>query len=83
MTRIPSEYPSSIIENVKVFASRDTKIDIKLEKTFIEFDPIVVSAGKTKQRLEQTPISLSVVTSKDIKRRNATNIIENCCRRIL
>jgi len=69
-------YRTSKFDDIQVLANKSTRKEVGLKKTFIEFDPIVVSAGKTKQRLEQTPISLSVVTSKEIKRRNATNLIE-------
>ncbi|HDL19121.1 MAG TPA: hypothetical protein ENH29_08705 [Bacteroidetes bacterium] len=64
------------ITNVVVRADRYTSVTFKLKQSPIEFDPIVVSAGKTKQRLDQAPVSLSVVTETDIKRRNPTNIIE-------
>ena len=51
-------------------------IDFQLEETPIEFDPIVVLAGKTKQRLDEAPVSISVVTTRDLERRNPTNLIE-------
>ncbi|MBN2001179.1 TonB-dependent receptor, partial [candidate division KSB1 bacterium] len=47
-----------------------------LSETTIEFDPIVVMGGKTKQRLDQAPVSISVVTSREIERRNSTTIID-------
>lgn len=70
-------YRSQTKEKVNVNAFSDVNLEFKLNETPIEFDPIVVSAGKTKQRLDQAPVSLSVVTSKDIKRRSPTNIIES------
>ena len=69
-------YKSQTIENVKVLFKRTATVDFKLEETTIEFDPIVVLAGKSKQRLDQAPVSISVVSSRDIERRNAVNLIE-------
>lgn len=69
-------YRSVSIPEVVVKTGQYTSVTFKLKKSPIEFDPIVVSAGKTKQRLDQAPVSLSVVTENDIKRRNPTNIIE-------
>ena len=69
-------YRHFILEDVSVFPNQESNVKISLKKTYIEFDPIVVSGGKTKQRLDQTPNSLSVVTSTEIRRRNATNLIE-------
>jgi len=69
-------YRTVTIENVKVQVDREILIDFKLEETTLEYDPIVVLAGKMEQRLDQASVSMSVVTSKDIERRNPTNIIE-------
>ena len=70
-------YRSQTKKNVYVAMGKEVVLNIKLKETPIEFDPIVVSAGKTKQRLDQAPVSLSVVSAKDIARRNATNLIES------
>ncbi|UCE08435.1 MAG: TonB-dependent receptor plug domain-containing protein, partial [bacterium] len=70
-------YRSVTVRNILVNDDgEDTRIVIKLTETPIEFDPIIVSAGKMKQRLDQASVSLSVVTFKEIKRRNPTNLIE-------
>ena len=70
-------YRSFTQKDVFVTNDQETKLLFKLEETAIEFDPIVISAGKVKQRLDQAPVSLSVVSAKDIKRRSATNLIES------
>ena len=69
-------YKSLTVENVQIRPNRTKVLAVKLAETTIEFDPIVVLAGKSKQRLDQAPVSISVVTSRDIERRNAVNIIE-------
>jgi outer membrane receptor for ferrienterochelin and colicins len=69
-------YKSFTADNVQIRPNRTKVLSIKLAETTIEFDPIVVLAGKSKQRLDQAAVSISVVTSRDIERRNAVNIIE-------
>jgi len=70
-------YRSLTKRQIKVTYNQEVRLDFELRETPIEFDPIVVSAGKSRQRLDQTPVSLSVVTSKEIERRGATNLIES------
>ena len=70
-------YRSFTKKDVHVTNDQETKLLFNLEETAIEFDPIVISAGKVKQRLDQAPVSLSVVSARDIKRRSATNLIES------
>jgi len=69
-------YRSITFDNVKVMDIRETRVDFELIETPVEFDPIVVLGGKTKQRLDQAAVSLSVVTSKEIQRRNPINLIQ-------
>jgi len=69
-------YRTVTLEDVKVQPNRETQITFHLEQTPIEFDPIVVIGGKMQQRLDQAPVSISVVTARDIEKRNPTNIIE-------
>jgi outer membrane receptor for ferrienterochelin and colicins len=69
-------YHALMLERLAVGAAGPTALKVVLKPAAIEMDPMVVSAGKTKQSLDQTPVSLSVVTSMEIKQRNPTNIIE-------
>ncbi|OQX56967.1 hypothetical protein B5M50_06555 [candidate division KSB1 bacterium 4484_219] len=69
-------YRSVTLKNILVRDKQETKVFFELRETPIEFDPIVVLAGKTKQRLDQAAVSISVVSAKEIKRRNPTNLIE-------
>jgi outer membrane receptor for ferrienterochelin and colicins len=63
-------------DKVEVMSDQTAEINFKLKETTIEMDPIVVLAGKSHQSLDQAPVSISVVTSRDIERRNAVNIIQ-------
>ncbi len=69
-------YLNVTVDDVRVQVNRTTTVDFELEPTTIEFDPIVVLAGKTEQRLDRAPVSISVVTAKEIQRRNAIDITE-------
>ena len=68
-------YRNTTKHDIFVKPTEDIQLIFELTETPIQFDPIVVTAGKTKQRLDQIPISLSVVTAEDIKRRNPTDLI--------
>ncbi len=69
-------YRTVTLEGVRVFEKTETPVTFELTETEIEFDPVVVIAGKTEQRLDQAAVSISVVTSKEIERRNPTNLIQ-------
>ncbi len=69
-------YRTDSHQKVTVQANRTVNVDFILEQTTLEFDPIVVLAGKTEMRLDQASVSMSVVSSKEIERRNPTSIIE-------
>lgn len=64
------------VQKVQIQVGTPSSLNFELQETAIEFDPIVVLAGKTKQRLDQANVSLSVITSKDIERRNPVNLIQ-------
>lgn len=69
-------YRSVTVSKVEIREGEVAHLDFALQPTPIEFDPIVVVAGKTQQRLDQAAVSVSVVSARDIQQRNATNLIE-------
>ena len=69
-------YKNQTRKEIRVQINRNAVVDFELEETFIEMDPVVVIAGKTEQRLDQANVSISVVTARDIERRNAVDIKE-------
>lgn len=68
-------YRTQLKKNVFVNDNLTAEINFELRETPIAFDPIVVTAGKTKQRLDQVPVSLSVISAEDIKHRSPTDLI--------
>ncbi|UCE06036.1 MAG: TonB-dependent receptor, partial [bacterium] len=68
-------YRNFIQNNVLIKKNQEIQLVFELQETPIQFDPIVVTAGKTKQRLDQVPVSLSVITAEEIQRRNPTDLI--------
>lgn len=69
-------YKNQTRKEIRVQINRSIAVDFALEETLIEMDPVVVIAGKTKQRLDQANVSISVVTAREIERRNAVDIKE-------
>lgn len=69
-------YRTITIEKCVVQKNETTNFLFELEETAIEFDPIIVTAGKIEQRLDQAPVSISVITAKDISTKNPVNLIE-------
>ncbi|MDZ7264450.1 MAG: TonB-dependent receptor, partial [candidate division KSB1 bacterium] len=69
-------YRHQTLEKIVVEDNRMTFIAIELIESPIEFEPIVVSAGKIEQRLDQAPVSMSVITAREIATRQPVNLIE-------
>ncbi len=69
-------YRAVTVDGVKVQEGQEVRLAFTLEPAPIEFDPIVVVAGKAQQRLDQASVSISVVSARDIQRRAATNLID-------
>ncbi len=69
-------YRARLFKKQRLLAGKRNRLDIELVATTIEFDPIVVLAGKSKQRLAQAPVSISVITAKEIEQRNPIDLIE-------
>ena len=62
-------YRIQVKKDIFVDHNKITEINFELHEAPISFDPIVVTAGKTKQRLDQVPVSLSVISAQQIKQR--------------
>jgi iron complex outermembrane receptor protein len=69
-------YRAKLFKEVRLRVGQNNRLDIELVATPIEFDPIVVLGGKSKQRLDQAPVSISVITAKEIEQRNPVDLIE-------
>ena len=69
-------YRAITIEKCTVPDNETISLSIELEETSIEFDPIIVTAGKIEQRQDQAPVSISVITAKEISTKNPVNLIE-------
>lgn len=69
-------YRNMTVEKCLVQVNELTNLLFELEETSIEFDPIIITAGKIEQRLDQAPVSISVISAKDIATKNPVNLIE-------
>ena len=63
-------YKKLVLNEVRVTPGKTTSINVFLTPVDIEIDRINVTATKTELTLKQTPSSISIVTSDDIKKRN-------------
>ena len=63
-------YEKEEITDIVVTANETKKVNIFLTPVIIETDKINVTATKTELTLKQTPSSISIVSSDDIKNRN-------------
>jgi len=69
-------YKTAVEDGVSVQDDSQAALVFQLEETAIELNPIVVLGGKIEQRLDESAVSLSVITNRDILKRNPTNLIQ-------
>ena len=67
-------YQTFHVRDVRHFAKQTTVATIKLKESFVEIDPVVVTASKWKQEAANTPVAVEVLTAKDILKRNPVRI---------
>ncbi|MBN2012525.1 TonB-dependent receptor [candidate division KSB1 bacterium] len=61
---------------VSILTNSEYLLTIKMHEAPILFDPVVVSASKSRQRLDRAPVSMSVITVRDIIQRQPSDLIE-------
>ncbi|MCD4666147.1 MAG: TonB-dependent receptor plug domain-containing protein, partial [Bacteroidales bacterium] len=66
----------SEIKEVKIEHQKATTINFNLKETVLEMPAIVVTAGKKAQSFQDVPNSVSLVTIKEIERKNRTYLDE-------
>ncbi len=69
-------YKIKTYENVSIAPGSPVILNFKLEQSFIETSPVIVTASKKSKSLAETPNSVSVITSADIRKRNSFDIRE-------
>jgi len=86
ITRIPAGKYAVYVSRIGYRAISKTDIAIKdgqvkfiriaLVETAIEMDPVVIMGNKVEQRLDDSPVSISVVSARDIRENNPQNLKE-------
>ena len=66
----------SLTKSIKFTSNEITIITFELEETVIESPTLIVTASKKAQSFQDVPNSVSIVSLKDIKRRNKTYLNE-------
>ncbi len=67
-------YRPARISDVSVMPQKEVTLSIQLEETTINFDPVIVTANKTRKELDLTPNSMSVVSAPEIRDRYAMRV---------
>ncbi len=67
-------YRTAVVENVKIAAGKTTTVELRLKQTAIELSPVVVTASKKAQLLQESPVSITVISSADLQQRNEATL---------
>lgn len=69
-------YRTRVLKGIRVLDGEITRLTISLEQAPIQFDPIVVLASRMRQELDRAPVSICVVVTEEIKRRNPRDLVQ-------
>lgn len=70
-------YRARLVRGVRVSTGGEpVTLDLRLQPSAIEVDPIVVSASKREQLVQESPVSVSVVTGEEIRRRSPLDLAQ-------
>jgi outer membrane receptor for ferrienterochelin and colicins len=69
-------YERLIQSGIAVEEGREVRVDVQLGQVSVPMDQVVVTATKRQQSLSDVPISLSVLDSREIVRRNSQTLDE-------
>ena len=61
-------------ETVNLTAGQDLTLNFKLAPSAIEYETYVVTASRRRERIEDAPAAISVITEKTIRRESNTNL---------
>jgi len=67
-------YKPREILNVRVFPNKSTRLNVHLKQVAIEAPALIVTASKKQQTIQDSPISVAIVSEKEIQRRNSSNL---------
>jgi outer membrane receptor for ferrienterochelin and colicins len=67
-------YERKIVGDVRVEENRVTEITVELSSSPIQTEPVVVTASKREQSLQEVPASVSILEAKELSYRNTITI---------
>lgn len=70
-------YVTETAEHVIISNGTTTSLEFSLAETVVELDPVVVIGAKTGQTLNRSPVSISLITARDIERQNAVSLVQS------
>ncbi|MFQ5708306.1 MAG: TonB-dependent receptor domain-containing protein [bacterium] len=67
-------YEIETFRNVQVAPGNTVRRDFRLVETIIETSPVIVTASRKSKSLAETPNSVSVITARDLQKRNSYDV---------
>ncbi len=69
-------YASKKVKGVVIEAGKTAELNFVLQATVLETPQMVVTASKRRQQIQETPVSVDVVSSREIRQRNVATLDE-------
>lgn len=63
-------YKTKLIENVLIKPNEETNVEVRLKQSPIETSEVVVTASKYEQKISEIPVSVNLITSFDLSKKN-------------
>ncbi|HDL18521.1 MAG TPA: TonB-dependent receptor [Bacteroidetes bacterium] len=67
-------YKPGVFDNTFIGVNQTTKLDVKLKSTFILAPELIVTANKSIQRVQDSPVSIAVLSDQEIRQKNSITI---------
>jgi len=67
-------YKPGIFENTRIRVQQTTELNVELEQTFLQAPDVIVTASKSIQRVQDSPVSVAVISDLEIKQKNSVTI---------
>ncbi len=67
-------YKPGVYEKITIAANQTTELQAELESTLISAPEVIVTASKSSQRVQDSPISVAVLSDLDIRQKNSITI---------
>jgi iron complex outermembrane receptor protein len=66
-------FETKFIEDILIKPDEETILEVRLKQSPIETKEVVITASKYEQKISEIPVSINLINSLDLKRKNITN----------